>query len=62
MLVRIVYAAVATLAVIGNTAQPASAAMIISDAARWSNSPRTDDLHDLTGHHRYYGNSACIGR
>ena len=61
MLARIVYAAVATLAVIGNTAQPARAAMIISDAARWSASPRTDDLHDVTGHHRYYGSSAVNG-
>jgi hypothetical protein len=32
MLTRIIYAAAATLAIIGNTAQPAKAAIIISDA------------------------------
>ena len=62
MLARIFYATVATLAVIGNTAPPARAAMIISDAGRCSGSLQTDDLHDVTGHHRYYGSSACIGR
>jgi len=60
MLTRIIYAVVATLAVIGNTAEPAKAAVIICDAGRWSASPQADDLHDVTGHHRYYGRSACI--
>ena len=60
MLTRIIYAVVATLAVIGNTAEPANVAVIICDAARSSTSPPADDLHDITGHHRYYGRSACI--
>jgi hypothetical protein len=59
MLTSILHAGVATLAAIGGSAQPAKAALIISDAARRSASPR-DDLHDVTGHHRYYGRSACI--
>jgi hypothetical protein len=62
MSTEIIYAAVATLlAIISNTAQPARAAMIISDAARSSALPQTGDLHDVTCHHRYYGSSACIG-
>jgi hypothetical protein len=61
MSTKIIYATIATLAVISNTAQPAKAAMSISDAARSSASPQTGDLHDVTGHHRYYGSSACIG-
>jgi hypothetical protein len=35
-------------------------AAIISDAARMPASMR-GDLHDETGHHRYYGSSACNG-
>jgi hypothetical protein len=34
-------------------------AFIISDAARALASSETGDLHDVTGHHRYYGSSAC---
>ncbi len=34
--------------------------MVISDAARCSGPLRIDDLHDVTGHHRYYGSSACM--
>lgn len=34
---------------------------IISDAARAPASSQTGDLHDVTGHHRYYGSSACNG-
>jgi hypothetical protein len=36
-------------------------AFIISDAARALASSETGDLHDVTGHHRYYGSSACNG-
>jgi hypothetical protein len=36
-------------------------AFIISDAARVLASSETGDLHDVTGHHRYYGSSACNG-
>ena len=36
-------------------------AFIISDAARGLASSETGDLHDVTGHHRYYGSSACNG-
>jgi hypothetical protein len=36
-------------------------AFIISDAARAPASFETGDLHDVTGHHRYYGSSACNG-
>ena len=36
-------------------------AFIISDAARALASSESGDLHDLTGHHRYYGSSACYG-
>jgi hypothetical protein len=58
MLTRIIYAAAATLAIIGNAAQPAKAAIIISDAMYSSPLLRTVDLHDVTGHHRYYGSSS----
>jgi hypothetical protein len=34
-------------------------AFIISDAARALASSESGDLHDVTGHHRYYGSSAC---
>jgi hypothetical protein len=37
--------------------QPAT---IISDSAR-SPASSTGDWHDVTGHHRYYGSSACNG-
>jgi hypothetical protein len=40
------------------TAQPTAA--IVSDAARAPASV-AGDLHDATGHHRYYGSSACNG-
>jgi hypothetical protein len=36
-------------------------ALIISDAARALASSEAGDLHDVTGHHRYYGSSACNG-
>ncbi len=35
--------------------------MLISDAAHCSGPLRIDDLHDVTGHHRYYGSSAVNG-
>jgi hypothetical protein len=36
-------------------------ATIISDAFPAFGSAQVADLHDLTGHHRYYGSSACNG-
>lgn len=36
-------------------------ATIISDSARTPASSRTEDWHDVSGHHRYYGSSACNG-
>ena len=36
-----------------------TAAKIFSDATRGYRLSETRDLHDLTGHHRYYGSSAC---
>ena len=32
---------------------------IVGDGAASAASTGTFDLHDLTGHHRYYGQSAC---
>jgi hypothetical protein len=58
MLTQIIYAALASLAVISNPAQPIKVAVIISDATRCYPAPQSDDLHDVTGHHRYYGRSA----
>jgi hypothetical protein len=34
-------------------------ARILSDQARASTSPQTGDLHEVTGHHCYYGSSAA---
>ena len=63
MLTKIISAAFATLTLVSNsnTIQSAMTAVIISDATRSAASPRIVDLHDVTGHHRYYGLSACIG-
>ncbi|QWG16666.1 hypothetical protein KMZ68_16870 [Bradyrhizobium sediminis] len=37
-------------------------ATIISDSARApATSQAAGDWHDVTGHHRYYGSSACNG-
>ena len=42
-------------------------ATIISDSARMpaaktlASNPSAGDWHDLIGHHRYYGSSACNG-
>jgi hypothetical protein len=36
-------------------------AIIISDAFPAFGPAQVADLHDLTGHHRYYGSSACNG-
>ena len=36
-------------------------ATIISDAAKAPASSLGGDWHDVTGHHRYYGSSACNG-
>jgi hypothetical protein len=36
-------------------------ATIISDSARAAASSSIGDFHDVTGHHRYYGSSACNG-
>jgi hypothetical protein len=37
------------------------AATIISDNTRAPVSSHAGDFHDVTGHHRYYGSSACNG-
>jgi hypothetical protein len=37
------------------------AATIISDTARAPASSQAGDWHDFSGHHRYYGSSACNG-
>jgi hypothetical protein len=37
------------------------AATIISGTARAPASSHAGDFHDVTGHHRYYGSSACNG-
>jgi hypothetical protein len=58
MLANMICAAIAALVVTSNTPLPVKAAMIVSDAVRSSTSPQTDDLHDVTVHHRYYGRSA----
>ena len=34
-------------------------ATIISDSTRAPAASRAGDWHDLAGHHRYYGSSAC---
>jgi hypothetical protein len=36
-------------------------ATLISDSARAPASSQIGDFHDVTGHHRYYGSSACNG-
>jgi hypothetical protein len=36
-------------------------ATIISDCARAPASSSIGDFHDVAGHHRYYGSSACNG-
>jgi hypothetical protein len=36
-------------------------ATMICDRARAPASSQASDLHDDTGHHRYYGSSACNG-
>jgi hypothetical protein len=36
-------------------------AILISDSARAAASSSIGDFHDVTGHHRYYGSSACNG-
>jgi hypothetical protein len=36
-------------------------ARIICDAARAPASSQAGDFHDMTGHRRYYGSSACNG-
>ena len=51
----------------GNGAKPfdgdghVTPATIISDSARDPASSEAGDWHDATGHHRYYGSSACNG-
>jgi hypothetical protein len=37
------------------------AATIITDTARALASAQAGDRHDFSGHHRYYGSSACNG-
>jgi hypothetical protein len=61
MLTKMIYAAIAALAVTSNAPQSLKAVVIISDASRSAASRQLVDLHDVTGHHRYYGLSACIG-
>jgi hypothetical protein len=34
---------------------------IIGDAVRAPASSQSGDFHDVSGHHRYYGSSACNG-
>jgi len=51
-------AAIAAFFMTRNSDRSASAAIILCDAGRWSASSRAIDLHDVTGHHRYYGSSA----
>jgi hypothetical protein len=36
-------------------------AKILSDATRAPATSQAGDWHDTTGHHRYYGSSACNG-
>ena len=36
-------------------------ATIISDSVRVPAPSQVGDMHDETGHHRYYGSSACNG-
>jgi hypothetical protein len=36
-------------------------ALILSDSGRSPLSSQPGDWHDATGHHRYYGSSACNG-
>jgi hypothetical protein len=36
-------------------------AIILSDSVRFPASSQPGDWHDATGHHRYYGSSACNG-
>lgn len=36
-------------------------ARIIGDRAQGPSSPQSGDLHEETGHHRYYGSSALNG-
>jgi hypothetical protein len=36
-------------------------ATLICDSARAPASSQMGDFHDVTGHHRYYGSSACNG-
>lgn len=52
-------AAVADFDTIRNSDRIANAAKIVSGTARSSRSSQTVDLHDVTGHHRYYGSSAA---
>jgi hypothetical protein len=61
MLTKLIYAAIAALAVTSQTPQSLKAVVIISDATRSAASPQIVDLQDVTGHRRYYGRSACIG-
>ena len=36
-------------------------ATILSDRVRFPAASQPGDWHDATGHHRYYGSSACNG-
>ena len=36
-------------------------ATILSDSGRYAQASQPGDWHDATGHHRYYGSSACNG-
>ena len=36
-------------------------ATILSDSSRFPAASQPGDWHDATGHHRYYGSSACNG-
>jgi hypothetical protein len=36
-------------------------ANIISDSVRMPAASQAGDFHDVSGHHRYYGSSACNG-
>jgi hypothetical protein len=51
-------AAIAAFFMTRNSDRSAGAAIILCDAGRWSVSSQVLGLHDITGHHRYYGSSA----
>jgi hypothetical protein len=51
-------AAIASFFMTRKSDRAATAAVILCDARRSPASSQGIDLHDVTGHHRYYGSSA----